>query len=179
MELSGGARPTRRVLLLGAAAGLAATAAGCSADPPEPPAPKPPDPLVVLLGSLIDDKERLVALYQRAALRSAEAAAALEPFRQRHIAHLAALRELLPTGARAGSPSPGTPSPSAGSPAPAGESAPADGPVSIGRLRDAERRAAAARPGQMAAASPVLAQLLASIGACEAVHAVALGSLRV
>ncbi len=179
MELSGGARVTRRVLLGATAAGLVATATGCSSDSPEPPAPKPPDPQAVLLGSLIGDKERLIALYERAALGSAKTAAALEPFRQRHVAHLAALRELLPAGAETGPSSPGVPSPSAGSPGPAEESAPAEKPVSIGRLRDAERRTSAARPRQMAAASPVLAQLLASIGACEAVHAVALGSLRV
>ncbi|WP_433497411.1 hypothetical protein ACQP1K_20990 [Sphaerimonospora sp. CA-214678] len=170
---------TRRVLLSATAAGLAVTAAGCSSDSSEPPAPKPPDPQAVLLGSLIGDKERLVALYQRAALGSAGTAAALEPFRQRHVAHLAALRELLPAGAETGPSSPGASSPSAGSPSPAEGSAPAEKPVPVGRLRDAERRAAAARPRQMAGASPVLAQLLASIGACEAVHAVALGSLRV
>ncbi|WP_204011965.1 hypothetical protein [Sphaerimonospora thailandensis] len=161
---------TRRALLGATAAGLTAT--GCSSRSPEPPAPKPPDPQAVLLSTLIRDKERLVSLYQRAALGSVKTAAALEPFRQRHVAHLAALREMLPPGAegRAGA---------APSPSPSGSPSPSEGPsVTVGRLRDAERRAAAGRPGQLAKASPALAQLLASIGACEAVHAVALGRLR-
>lgn len=167
MERTDGARVTRRMLLGAAVAGLAA--GGCSTRSPEPPPPKPPDPQTVLLISLLRDKEQMITLYRQAASGTEKPAPALEAFRLRHVEHLTALRKLLPEDNRTGDAAPGT-SPS-GSPSPS----PA---VTVDELRDAERRAAAARPGQMAKASPVLAQLLASIGACEAVHAVALGRLR-
>lgn len=168
MERTDGARVTRRMLLGAAVAGLAA--GGCSTRSPQPPPPKPPDPQTVLLISLIRDKERLITLYQQAAL-DPKKAPAVEAFRLRHADHLAALRELLPKDDRSGGTTPDA--------SPSGSPSPTAGPrVTIGKLRDAERRAAAARPGQMVEASPVLAQLLASIGACEAVHAVALGRLR-
>lgn len=164
---------TRRALLGTAAAGLAVS--GCSSrtgqGSEKTRAANPPDPQTVLLISLIAAKEQMIALYQRAALSDARRATTLEQFRQRHVAHLAALRKLLPRDA-APSPSP-SPSVASGSPSQASGSA-----VSVGRLRDAERRAAAERPAQTAGVSPALAQLLAGIGACEAVHVVALGRLR-
>ncbi|MBO4273818.1 hypothetical protein [Microbispora triticiradicis] len=176
MEDGGGARVTRRALLgVAAAAGLAA-AGGCSSGPGKPAAPPPPDPQTVLIGELIADKERLVSLYGRAVAALPGQAAALEPFRQRHAAHARALRALLPAGN-----APTTPAPSStGSAVASPSGSPSDGSpeVSVGALRDAERTAAAARPAQTATASPALAQLLASIGACEAVHVVALGRLR-
>jgi hypothetical protein len=140
---------------------------GCTSRSAEPARPRPKDPQVVLLTSLIGAKEQMIALYDRGALAKADLATALEPFRQRHAAHLAAFKKLLPPGDGV-SPSP--------SPAPTASTA--SSPVSLARLRDAERRAAAGRPAQMANASPALAQLLASVGACEAVHAMALGRLR-
>ncbi|XVQ88244.1 hypothetical protein ACQP2K_12740 [Microbispora siamensis] len=161
---------TRRALLgSAAAAGLAAT--GCSSAPRKPAAPAAPDPQTVLLTSLIAGKEQLVSLYGRAVAALPGRAAALEPFRQRHAAHLQALRALLPAGSGTGT-FPASPAPPSASPS--------EGPsaVSVGVLRDAERRAASARPAQMATASPALSQLLASIGACEAVHVVALGRVR-
>lgn len=165
---------TRRALLgTAAAAGLAA--AGCSASPPKPAPPASPDPQTVLLTSLIAGKEELVALYQRAASAQPKRAAALEPFRQRHAAHAQALRALLPAGA-------GT-FPAAAPQPPSQSQSPSQSPtavedVSVQDLREAEKRAAAGRPAQMASASPALSQLLASVGACEAVHAIALGRLR-
>ncbi|RJL26576.1 hypothetical protein D5H75_26725 [Bailinhaonella thermotolerans] len=54
------------------------------------------------------------------------------------------------------------------------EQPPGDAREALSLLRDLERRAAASRPAQLASASPSLAQLLASIGACEAAHVVAL-----
>ncbi|MEV4458389.1 hypothetical protein [Microbispora sp. NPDC049633] len=175
MRHSGGARVTRRALL-GSAAAAGLAAAGCSSSPRRPAAPASPDPQAVLLASLIAGKEQLVSLYGRAAAALPDRAAALEPFRQRHVAHLQALRVLLPaasgTGTFPASPAPPSPSSPSGSPSD-GQAA-----VSVKALRDAERRAASARPAQMAAASPALSQLLASIGACEAVHVVALGRVR-
>ncbi|MBB2743423.1 UNVERIFIED_ORG: hypothetical protein FHR35_003245 [Microbispora rosea subsp. rosea] len=173
MRHSGGAQVTRRALL-GSAAATGLAAAGCSSAPRKPAAPAPPDPQTVLLTSLIAGKEQLVSLYGRAVAALPARAAALEPFRQRHAAHLQALRALLPAANGTGT-FPVSPAPPASSSASPSERPSA---VSVGALRDAERRAASARPAQMATASPALAQLLASIGACEAVHVVALGRVR-
>ncbi|GAB3141622.1 hypothetical protein GCM10027161_28840 [Microbispora hainanensis] len=158
--------------MLGSAAAAGLAAAGCSSAPRKPAVPAAPDPQTVLLTSLIAGKEHLVSLYGQAIAALPARAAALEPFRQRHAAHLQALRALLPAGGGAGT-FPASPAPPAASAAPPSPSA-----VSVEMLRDAERRAASARPAQMATASPALSQLLASIGACEAVHVVALGRVR-
>ncbi|MEV0969445.1 hypothetical protein [Microtetraspora glauca] len=178
--MDGGSTLTRRSLLGAAAASMLVS--GCSPTPAAKPRPSgPPDPETVLLRSLIADKEKTVALYRRAALSLTDLAAALQPFEQRHLAHLAAMRRMLPEGAESSAPAPSTPStagPSASTTATAAPSASPSSDVSLADLRGAERRAAAARPGQMAGASPVLSQLLASVGACEAVHVIALGRLR-
>ncbi|MGW0586812.1 hypothetical protein [Streptosporangium sp. NPDC002607] len=153
---------SRRALLRGGALGVAAVAAaGCAAEERVPPVAERPDPETVLLRELIAGKERAVALYASAA------SARLAPFRQRHEAHLAELRRRLPPAAVSATPTPSpTPSPSGG--------ASAGGRTSVRALRDLERRAAALRARQVEGASPPLAQLIASIGACEAAHALAL-----
>ncbi|WP_405140439.1 twin-arginine translocation signal domain-containing protein [Sphaerisporangium sp. NBC_01403] len=161
---------TRRAVLRGTAAGAVAMAvAGCSAPEAAPPAPKPPDPETVLLTGVIADKEQMVALYRQAVLAGGRPASVLGPFQQRHEAHLAELRRRLPPSP---APTPASPTPAPPSSPPA--SAPAAAKVSVARLRELERKAAAARPRQIGSVSPALAQLLASIGACEATHAVAL-----
>lgn len=170
---------SRRDLLRDTAAGAAAaavamTAAGC-AEEPEHQRAEPPDPETVLLRQLIADKERIIGLYASAS------SAKLLPFRRRHEAHLAELRRRLPPAARgAGASAP--PAPSGDAAAPPGPSetsasgTPAPEPrASLRSLRTAERQAAGSRPRQAEGASPALAQLVASIGACEAAHAVALG----
>ncbi|MFF0579647.1 hypothetical protein [Streptosporangium saharense] len=157
---------SRRSLLRGGALGVAAaTVAGCAAGRPEPshpPAAEPPDPEIMLIRQLIAGKERTIALY------SSAGSGKLLPFRQRHEAHLAELRRRLPREPReTGSVSP-SPSPSGTSTAMPRE------PVSVRSLRDLERESAALRPRQLDGVSPALAQLIASIGACEAAHALAL-----
>ncbi|RSM96532.1 hypothetical protein DMB42_47510 [Nonomuraea sp. WAC 01424] len=148
-------------------AGAAAALTACSASgPAKPPVPVPDSPETVLLRQVIADKERTVALYSALI---ADGADVLEPFRARHQAHLAELRKYLPAGAP-----PTTP---AGSATPSGSpsATPSKSPKpSLSRLRDLESRAAARRPRQLAVLSPGVAQLVASIGACEAVHAVSL-----
>ncbi|MEU1729097.1 hypothetical protein [Nonomuraea sp. NPDC005692] len=164
---------SRRAVLAGGAAALTA----CSASGPAgPAAPAPDSPETVLLRQVVADKERTVALYSALIAAGAES---LEPFRARHQAHLAELRKYLPAGTPPASPPASPPvSPLVSSPASPGASpgaTPSKSPKpTLSRLRDVERRAAAQRPRQLAGLSPGVAQLLASIGACEAVHAVSL-----
>ncbi|WP_157253524.1 hypothetical protein [Nonomuraea typhae] len=149
--------PSRRAVLAGGAS-LAALA-GCSTPgATERPAPKPEDPEHVLMRELIADKERTIGLYTTLI---ASGGKKLAPFRDRHRAHLDELRRRFPAaGTLPASPSTAPPSPPP--------------KVSLTRLRDVERKAAALRPRQLADASPALAQLIASIGACEALHALSL-----
>ncbi|GAA3035610.1 hypothetical protein [Streptosporangium longisporum] len=163
---------SRRVLLRGGALGVTvAVTAGCAAEKAAGPAtgrPVPPDPETVLLRELIAGKERAVALYASAASER------LTPFRQRHEAHLAELRRRLPPADRTPPAAPSAAaSPPGASPTPSGGPA-RGGRASLRSLRDLERKAAASRVRQIAGASPPLAQLIASMGACEAAHAVAL-----
>jgi hypothetical protein len=149
---------SRRVLLAGGAAALTA----CSASgPPQPPAQAPDSPETLLLKELIAEKERTIALYSSLIERGARK---LVPFRDRHQIHLNELRKhvTITTSAPA--------SPSA-SPSPSATATPK---VSLSRLRDLERKAAALRTRQLAGVSPGVAQLIASIGACEAAHVAAL-----
>ncbi|MGW4406013.1 hypothetical protein ACWEJ6_18425 [Nonomuraea sp. NPDC004702] len=161
---------SRRAVLAGGAAALTA----CSASGPAGPAtPAPDSPETVLLRQVVADKERTVALYSALIAGGADS---LEPFRARHQAHLAELRKYLPAGPPPASPSVSSPAVSAAaSPGASPSATPSKSPKpTLSRLRDVERRAAAQRPRQLAGLSPGVAQLLASIGACEAVHAVSL-----
>jgi hypothetical protein len=155
---------SRRALLGGGALGVAAAvSAGCAAEEPVPVVAEPPDPETVLLGGLIEEKERTIALY------AAATSTRLVAFRQRHEAHLAELRRRLPSGS---APSPAASSPTVPAASPASP-APEPG-VSLRTLRDLERKAAALRSRQVEGTTPALAKLIASIGACEAAHALAL-----
>ncbi|WP_214106379.1 hypothetical protein [Acrocarpospora catenulata] len=167
---SGNSGISRRSLFGVTIGATAALAVGCASAPaPEQAAPEPPDPELTLLAGVIAGKEQMVSYYQQATLSDADLAGALQPFQQRHLAHLTALRRHLPEKALAeqavASPS------SSSSPVTATD-------VSVAFLREAERKAAATRPEQLSVASPVLSQLLSSIGACEALHVIALGRLR-
>ncbi|YCK41422.1 hypothetical protein ACNF49_47435 [Actinomadura sp. ATCC 39365] len=156
---------SRRAVLAGGAAALTA----CSASGPAgPAAPAPDSPETVLLRQVVADKERTVALYSALIAGGAES---LEPFRARHQAHLAELRKYLPAGTPPASPPVSSPASPGASPGATPSKSPKP---TLSRLRDVERRAAAQRPRQLAGLSPGVAQLLASIGACEAVHAVSL-----
>jgi hypothetical protein len=158
---------SRRLLLRGTAVGAVVPAASGCARQESPRAAEPPDPETLLLGRLIAGKEQIIALYRTATLSRPRLAAALDPFERRHLAHLAELRRRLP-GRAAGAASPARSAAGAASPAPSAA-------VGVARLRAAERDAAASRVGQLAGASPALAQLLACIGACESAHAAVLG----
>ncbi|MEV4164599.1 hypothetical protein [Nonomuraea dietziae] len=151
-------RPLSRRAVLAGGAAMAALS-GCTAGEPDPVVSKAPDPEHLLLRELIADKERTVGLYSALVAGGGEK---LAPFLARHEEHLAALRERLP---RESAPSPSSPAPSP---------TPSPPKVTLNRLRDLERKAAALRPRQLGKASPPLSQLIASIGACEALHALAL-----
>ena len=126
-----------------------------------------------ILRDAIAAKKNLIGLYTAVLAVHPELAGQLDPLLADNTAHLAELRRRLvepthqssarPTGA-AGSPSP-SPSPVSGSPG-----------AALATLRSAERTAAAVHVGQLRTVTPSLAQLLASIAACEATHAVALAA---
>jgi hypothetical protein len=148
--------PTRRTVLGGAA--LAALA-GCTGV--EPAAAPPPGPQVRLLEGAIRSETALIALYDAVLASHRGLRGRLGPLRDHHAQHLAVLRRHYVPGTGSATPSPPGPRPLA----PDGQAR------AIGALRTAERRAAASRADEVRRAAPGLAQLLASIGACEAGHA--------
>jgi hypothetical protein len=153
------AAPTRRAVLGGSAA-LLATAAGCtSVGRAEAPAAGPG---VSLLAGAIQSEADLIALYAAVLIAHQRLADRLRPLQDHHVQHLAVLKRHYVPGSTTGT---ATPAPQATATAPDSENR------ALAALRSAERRAAAARAGEVRRATPGLAQLLASIGACEAGHA--------
>ncbi|MGW4961257.1 hypothetical protein ACWEPL_28885 [Nonomuraea sp. NPDC004186] len=145
---------SRRALLAGGAAALTA----CSATgPPQPSVRASDSPETTLLKDLIAEKERTIALYSALISGGAQK---LVPFRDRHQAHVNELRKYVTV---------------ASAPPVTATSTPTSSPKpSLSRLRDLERKAAALRIRQLDRVSPGVAQLIASIGACEAAHVLAL-----
>ncbi|MFA1539362.1 ferritin-like domain-containing protein [Actinomadura monticuli] len=151
------AMPRRALLLGGGAALVLPWLSGCAAEA----APRADVPLLV---AAIAAEQGLIAAY--GAARSAEPALAgrLDPVLAHHREHLAVLKRHYVPGSGDRADEGGAIPPSASAPAvPAGSA--------LAVLRDAEGRAARARAADAAKADPALAQLLASIGACEAGHA--------
>lgn len=155
MNVPGHANPTRRLVLGGA---LAAVAGCTSIAPARVP---PPGPQVLLLEEVIRGKAGLVALYDAVLAAHRGVRGRIGRLRDDHAQHLAVLGRHYVPGT--GSPSPAPP--------PRPPAVPAAESRALDALRTAERRTAAARPDQVRRAAPGLAQLLASIGACEAAHA--------
>ncbi|MEV4357108.1 hypothetical protein [Nonomuraea sp. NPDC049625] len=145
---------SRRALLAGGAVALTA----CSATgPPQPSVRASDSPETTLLKDLIAEKERTIALYSALISGGAQK---LVPFRDRHQAHVNELRKYVTV---------------ASAPPVTATSTPTSSPKpSLSRLRDLERKAAALRIRQLDRVSPGVAQLIASIGACEAAHVLAL-----
>lgn len=151
---------SRRALLAGGATALTA----CSASGPDrPAAPAPDSPETVMLKGLIAEKERTIALYSSLISGGADK---LVPFRDRHQAHLDELRKHVTV--------PPTPVAASGPVSPSPTSTGRARKPSLARLRELERRAASGRARALGGLSPGVAQLVASIGACEAAHVVAL-----
>ena len=140
-----------------------------------------PDPLagrpslshdVITLQAVIAAEQAMIKLYQaavdgnlRATLPSTGRVEVLEGLLAQHRQHLGQLqaRLVLPSGSPSGSPS-ASPSPGA-----------IPAPVTIARLRAAERASAADLLRRLVTVQPALAQLLASIAASDATHVAALG----
>ncbi|MGW6502184.1 hypothetical protein [Nonomuraea angiospora] len=147
---------SRRALLAGGAAALTACS---STGSPQPSVRASDSPETLLLKDLIAEKERTIALYSSMISGGAQK---LVPFRDRHQAHVNELRKYVTVASAPPATATATSTP-----------APAPKP-SLSRLRELERKAAALRLRQLDRVSPGVAQLIASIGACEAAHALAL-----
>jgi len=152
--------------LLAAALATPLLVAGCSKGFGALGTPPAPAPDVAVLTSAMNAEKLMIARHEAVLSRSPALAGTLDPLLAEHRAHLAALTaRLVPGAARP------TPSPSASPPV----TVPAGAAPAVAYLAAAEESAATAYLRQLAAASPSLAQLLASIAASEATHAAVLG----
>ena len=160
---------TRRRVLTAAAAMLPLVAAGCKGIAALGTPPKPA-PDVTVATDAIAVEQQLIARYSEVLAANPGLAPALRPLLAQHHEHLTRLRArlIVPAGgqplpapratARHTAPVPGTPA------------------AALGYLRDAEDAASGALLAHLATAPPSLAQLLASISASEATHALILGT---
>ena len=154
-----------------AAASLPLAAAGCSKGIGALGTPPPPLPDVAIVRNAIEQDCCMISRYN-AVLTAvpALAQASLRPLLQQRQEHLARLRGRL-IEPRLGRPPEHTPPATA---APAGPRRPGTPAAARDYLRLAEQAAASALLGKITAAPPSLAQLLASIAASEATHALLL-----
>jgi hypothetical protein len=161
-----GAGPSRRSVL--ASTGLLLVAA-CTGSPTVVVARLTPDQR--LARRVANEITILAAAYAATIAAHPTTRAALGPLAAEHDAHVAALVALLP--APTGSPSPSGSASASGSASPIASPPPvaASRAEAVAALATAERTAAARRRGQAGRAGPELARLLASIAACEVVHA--------
>jgi hypothetical protein len=167
----------RRSVLAAAAMTFPLLAAGCKGVGAlgHPPLPLPD---VAVLDHAISAEKLMIARYHAAISRSPAEAAFLAPLLGQHRAHLARLgsRLLDPrTTSQAGSPSPGAAA-STGSPRSPGSPAASGPAATLAALQAAEEDAASALVRHLAEVTPSFAQLLASIAASEASHALLLRS---
>jgi transposase len=173
----------RRVLSASVLAALAAVgASGC--EPQAWPWATPPKPLpdVGVLRDVITAEDALIAKYTAVLAAFPSLTRTMSPLLGQHREHLAQLRArlVIPRGASASVPAEATAqplSPPPGAPrnrprVPTGQA------EAVGYLRAAEQAEAAALVRWLTGVTPSLAQLLASIGACEATHAALLGPAR-
>jgi len=180
-------RPTRRIVLFGAAAmSLSAYVAACTDDDPTPSptadAPDRPDPDALLRAEVTSAERDLLVLYRATVSTHPALAAQLASFSARHRRHLDAVETSGPvatpaptSGSAPGTGPPGTPSATATPVAP--PAVPADPAQALTALQAAERAAADARVADcLRSEDPELAELLAAVAACEAAHDVVLGT---
>lgn len=157
-----------------AAAGMITACDGPSSGSSESPAPTPkPDPDLPVVTAAVDRTRKLIERYTATAAR--HTGLRLDAYVARHRAHLKALSD-----GSAGPKPPAAPS-ATGSPSPTptatatGAAVPGTPAAAVEELAGLEEKAAAERSKALVRArNPELARLLASIGACEAVHALTL-----
>ncbi|RFU39132.1 hypothetical protein DZF91_24015, partial [Actinomadura logoneensis] len=163
------AAPSRRALLGGSAA-LALPAlpllGGCRAVRPA----KADTAALPVLVAAITAEQELVARYEAARSAHPDLAWLLDPVLAHHRSHLTVLRRHYVPGSGRRADEGGRIPPSAQATPPAGGKA-----AVLADLRRAETAAAVRLTSAVAKADAGLAQVLASIGACEAGHAEALG----
>ena len=171
------------LLASAAALPLLLATAGCRSSEvftgPDPLAGRPSlSPEVITLQAVIAAEESLINLYETAIGGDSGATAGarrLEPLLAQHEQHLVQLRArlILPPGTPQAQASPGT---TPGTASTLRGSADTSGVrVTTARLRAAERASAAGLVRRLATVEPALAQLFASIAACDATHVQALG----
>lgn len=123
----------------------------------------PREDVATLVGAIAAE-QNLIAAYEAARSANASQAARLDPVLAHHRRHLAVLKRHYVPGS-------GNRADEGGAiPSQVAARVPA-GAAGLSALRDMEDRAARGRMADAAKAGPALAQLLASIGACEAGHA--------
>jgi hypothetical protein len=183
---SPGPEVTRRVLLAAATlAGGAAALTSCS-EKAQPEVKPQPD--VAILLSAIATEEQLIAMYESTKRDHPELRKRIDPLLAHHRNHLTVLRRHYRPGTETeSSDRPRSSAPPGGRGVPVGwgdtaaaaigevgvkaAGAPRSRRQALSALRTAERKAAAARTADVIRVSPGLAQLFASIGACEAGNA--------
>ena len=163
-------RGATRRSVLAAAASLPVVAAGCSKGIGALGTPPRPSPDVAVVRDAIDAETSMIARYNAVLTAVPALAGSLRPLLQQHHEHLARLRARL-IEPRASSQAEDTSS-AAATPAP--PQAPGTPAAAQTYLRLAEQAAAGTLLGKITAAPPSLAQLLASIAASEATHALLL-----
>jgi hypothetical protein len=139
--------------------------AGC-ADPSAP--AEPPDAELATLRTAIVTETALIQMYDAARKAQPGLARRLRAPLHHHQSHLARLNSRVADASPSASPSPSASAPPAKPRLPRGNAA------VLHALRAAERAASDERTRQLARVSPSLAQLLASIAACEFGHVAAL-----
>lgn len=153
----------RRSVLAAAVAAVPLMAAGCKGVGGLGTLPKP-GPDVAVLRDAIGTEQALIARYRSAMAGSPGLAGTLSPLLAQHREHLARLTSMLIE--------PASDRPTLLPSAPAGRrSAPA---ATLAVLEADETAAASSQAGRLALAPPALAQVLASIAASEASHALLL-----
>ncbi|HEX2312525.1 MAG TPA: hypothetical protein VHJ17_02260 [Thermomonospora sp.] len=167
MSVSGGRALSRRAVLGGLGGMASANALGGCSSGEGPPAPRPSPDVAVLVAAMTAERG-LIAVYEAVLREHAGLAERLNPMLAHHREHLAVLgRHHVPGSTPEVTPAPVVP-----------PAVPKESSQALELLRDAERRAAAARAEDVRRVAPAMAQLLASIGAGEAWHAAVLGEDR-
>jgi hypothetical protein len=180
--------PSRRRVLAAGALAVPLLAGGCKGIGALGTPPKP-GPDVAVAWDAIAGEEHLIARYGEVLAAVPALAVTLRPILAQHREHRARLHSRLIVPRASGRPTGVPPGATPGAQASAGRAG--AGPPGTGRagagqlgtaaaalayLQDAERAAAASLVGHLQVASPSFAQLLASIAASEATHALLLAS---